>query len=398
MANVPNTTTFTLSDVTGAVIGIGSNDLVECFAHAVDAQFDATYKGSKNNQYNFRNYTGATPLTSIGNITGNVWQGYTLTAGAVSPGGATVTYQWKKCSTSGGTYTDISGATSSTFVVTASEVGYYIKVSATGTGSYSGTVTSAATSSSVTPVGQTAYTTPGTYTWVCPSGVYSVCAVGIGTPGYANNYSQWYAGALAYKNNISVTPGNSYTVLIKSLNTSEIWNFGYFIDSSTLKFGVSIDRIGDGGGDGGGPAAGGGGGSGSGAGGYSGSGGTGSTDFNGTTNGGAGSGGGGGGGGYSVLNDTGQNPRGAGGGVGLFGAGSNGAGGTSFNGNSADWPMDEGGRGGSSGTAGQTTTDATSTGGDYGGSSGNPYYSSKGACRIIWGANRSYPSTNLSNK
>lgn len=55
--SVPNTNTFTLSDVTSVVAGIGSNDLVECFAHAVDAYFDATYKGSKNSLYNFRNYT-----------------------------------------------------------------------------------------------------------------------------------------------------------------------------------------------------------------------------------------------------------------------------------------------------------------------------------------------------
>ena len=85
-------------------------------------------------------------LTGIGAISGTAKVGQTLTAGAVAPTGATVTYQWIKCSISGGTYTDISGATSSTYTLTGDDYNYYIKVMATGYGHYSGSVTSAPTS------------------------------------------------------------------------------------------------------------------------------------------------------------------------------------------------------------------------------------------------------------
>src|SRR5208337_3736030 len=87
-------------------------------------------------------YSASTPLTSIGSTTGTPAVGDTLTAGSVAPGGATVSYQWQNCSTSGGTYSNISGATSSTYVCQVSDEGMYIKVVATGTGSYTGSETS----------------------------------------------------------------------------------------------------------------------------------------------------------------------------------------------------------------------------------------------------------------
>ena len=46
------------------------------------------------------------------------------------------------CDTAGGTYTNISGATNSTYTIDSAYVGKYIKVTATGSGSYSASVTS----------------------------------------------------------------------------------------------------------------------------------------------------------------------------------------------------------------------------------------------------------------
>jgi hypothetical protein len=86
-----------------------------------------------------------TPLVSIGTPTGTTTVGSVLTAGALNPLGATVSYQWKSATTSGGTYADIPSATSSTYTLVSTDLGNYIKVSATGNGSYSGTVTSSAT-------------------------------------------------------------------------------------------------------------------------------------------------------------------------------------------------------------------------------------------------------------
>jgi uncharacterized repeat protein (TIGR02543 family) len=86
-----------------------------------------------------------TPLTAIGAITGTPKVGVTLTAGALTPSGATATYQWQICATAGGTYANISGATSTTYTPVADDATKFIKVAATGTGNYSGTVTSTAT-------------------------------------------------------------------------------------------------------------------------------------------------------------------------------------------------------------------------------------------------------------
>ncbi len=87
---------------------------------------------------------GAAPITSIAAISGTAQMSAELTAGALTPVGATANYQWQ-ISSNGTTYTDISGATTNKYTLLAADVGKYIKVAATGTGSYTGTVTSAAT-------------------------------------------------------------------------------------------------------------------------------------------------------------------------------------------------------------------------------------------------------------
>ena len=71
--------------------------------------------------------------------------GEELTAGSLTPSGATADYQWTICDTEGGLYADIVGATASTYTLVIADEGKFIKVVATGTGNYSGTVTSAAT-------------------------------------------------------------------------------------------------------------------------------------------------------------------------------------------------------------------------------------------------------------
>ena len=85
-------------------------------------------------------------------ITGTATLGQTLTVsnGTWTNTPSTYTYSWSRSSTSGGTYTAISGATSSTYTVTADDVGQYLKATVTATNT-AGTATS--TSSSVTIVG-----------------------------------------------------------------------------------------------------------------------------------------------------------------------------------------------------------------------------------------------------
>ena len=63
------------------------------------------------------------------------------------------------------------------------------------------------------PTGQVAYTAPGTYQWTCPVGVtsVSVVCVGAGGGGSGGGGGGGGGGGLAYKNNIVVSPGSSYT-------------------------------------------------------------------------------------------------------------------------------------------------------------------------------------------
>ena len=87
----------------------------------------------------------ASSITAIAATTGVTTSvGSTLTAGTLTPSGATATYQWQNATTSGGTYTNISGATASTYNLAINDVGKYLKVIATGSGSYSGTQNSVA--------------------------------------------------------------------------------------------------------------------------------------------------------------------------------------------------------------------------------------------------------------
>ena len=271
--------------------------------------------------------------------------------------------------------------------------------------------------------GEQVYTTPGTYSWTAPAGVTSVCVVAVGgggggLSGNGNGGNGGSGGGLGWKNNITVTPGNSYTVVVGAggtrltsttagaaagnggnsyfINTSTVAGFGglggLYASSSTRAGG---SYVGDGGGSGGSvinststtDATGGGG-----AGGYTGNGGNGaSIDSAGSS----GSGGGGGGGGAGGTSDA----AGAGGGVGLYGQGASGVGG-------AYTASDAGpGGGGSNGQPGSDSPGSTarpSTGGAFGGGGGGSELSNEngpgasGAVRIIWGQGRSFPTTNVS--
>lgn len=259
-----------------------------------------------------------------------------------------------------------------------------------------------------TTTGQTAYTSPGTYSWVCPADVYyvNVVAVGGGGGGLGTTVGGHGGGGggLGWINNYAVTPGTAYTVVVGAgglygssptaggnsyfVSTSTVCGFGGGAASSIIPgpggaggacfpstqggqggSGASTSNVGVGGG---------------GAGGYSGNGGAGGGT---ATAGSSGTGGaGGGGGGSNVANGRG----GAGGGVGILGQGTSGAGG-------ATGTAANGGGGGSGGASGT----ASGFGGAYGGGGAGADTTSyaagsggSGAVRIIWGPNRAFPSTN----
>ena len=238
--------------------------------------------------------------------------------------------------------------------------------------------------------GQQAYTTAGTYSWVAPANVTSVSVVAVGGGSGGNfNWRSGGGGGLGYKNNYTVVPGNSYTVVVGAGSSSSA-NGGdsYFVSTAVVKGGGGVRAqtsglggtyTGDGGGNGGDGSNGGGG-----AGGYSGKGGNSFQN---------GAGGGGGGGGRYDYSGT-YFGNAGGGGVGILGQGSNGTAGL----NSPPTVAQSYGGGGSGGN------NSTQAGGSYGGGGGYSdtinvnYNGAGGAVRIIWpGTTRLFPSTNTGN-
>jgi hypothetical protein len=289
-----------------------------------------------------------------------------------------------------------------------------------------------ANASITVPVGQAEWTTPGTYQWLCPAGVFSVCAVAIGA---ASNGGM--GGGLGWKNDIPTIPGTLYSVKVGDVATGDGTSF--FLSEATVcgRRGTSAGGtfVGDGGGNGGRAATGTNSGyygdGGGGAGGYSGNGGNGgiagsapgSIDVpqNGTPGGnGTGGGGGGGGGGYYTNTETTFETYFAGGGAGgtgIYGQGADGIGGVGGTAGNVQGKLGTAGSNGTNGTNGVVSGSFTSPGGNgglYGGAAGvgrsqvlpdgsasNPSpkgVSQGGAVRAIFGPDRFFPSTQTENK
>jgi len=282
------------------------------------------------------------------------------------------------------------------------------------------------------PIGQQAYTTPGTFNFTVPSYATSISAVAIGAGGggggtdggNGNSRAAGGGGALSYANNISVTAGETLTIVVGAGgNGGANGSNGSTGGDSSISRGAStllLAKAGQGGGtsttvntpggfngDGVGDVRwnGGAGGRGSnnsgagggGAAGYTGEGGTGGygpsgSETNATVV--ANSGGGAGG----QYGDTGAFGGGGGGGVGLLASGSvttgtvntglgngGGAGSGGTNGSNAVNGADSGAAGGAYGGGGGSANDDGAAGGNGAG----------GAIRIIWGTSgtRSYPSS-----
>lgn len=285
-----------------------------------------------------------------------------------------------------------------------------------------------------------------TVQWICPSYVTSICVLCIGGGGGGDNGLGNYAGGgggLAWRNNISVTPGQTYWITAghggnggHSTYTGTNGQDGgdsYMHDFSSQLIarggggggtsnGAGGGYTGQGGGTGGqgGNGSQGNGAGGGGAAGYSGNGGQGGGGSA-QSSGSSGSGGGAGGGGVSGrFHYYGEDPTnennlfsaaGSGGGTGVYGQGSSGAGGYGLGATA----VGKGGSGGSDAMSGDNFVSPWPAG-SFGGGGGQghklvassayvntAYYNdygrdgargAAGAVRIIWGPGRSFPSTN----
>jgi len=135
----------------------------------------------------------AAPVYSGATITGTATEGQTLTAvkgtysDADGDAEGTPTYQWLICATVGGTYTNISGATNSTYVIQSGDVGKYIKVDITPTAT-TGTSPGLAVRSVATNQIQTAAIAETDITW---------------KTGYETFYTQVNSSELAKNNDLA---------------------------------------------------------------------------------------------------------------------------------------------------------------------------------------------------
>lgn len=93
------------------------------------------------------------------------------------------------------------------------------------------------------PVINKTFAQPGTFTWVCPAGVTSINCLMI-SPGQAANFRNAVkqqlggsGGGLRYKNNIPVTPGVSYTVVV---GESKQNSYDPTTDQPCSAFGISV--------------------------------------------------------------------------------------------------------------------------------------------------------------
>lgn len=154
------------------------------------------------------------PITAIAAISGTVRSGSVLTTGVLTPSAATATYKWQVATTSNGTFLDIPGATSGTYTPTSSDVGKYLRVIATGTGTYWDSVQSTVSGpvAQVPPIfasGGTITTSGGYRTHTFGSGTYSLTTNHGGTAEVVISGAGGGGGSLDSSNARSATGGNS---------------------------------------------------------------------------------------------------------------------------------------------------------------------------------------------
>lgn len=100
----------------------------------------------------------AAPSNSVApSISGTTAYGATLTAanGTWSGNPTSYTYQWRRASSSGGTYSDIAGATSQSYTLATADIGNYLKVNVTATNAGGSNAALSTASSQITKATQT---------------------------------------------------------------------------------------------------------------------------------------------------------------------------------------------------------------------------------------------------
>ncbi|AFQ43010.1 X2-like carbohydrate binding domain-containing protein [Desulfosporosinus meridiei] len=136
-----------------ATINTGTDGAQATYSIGTLAAGSHTIKGVAANggASNSASFSVIIPITAIGAISGSPQVGAVLTAGALTPAGANASYQWQIAPTVNGSYSNITGATGTTYIPVAEDLAKFIRVVATGIGNYSGIVTSTPTQAVAAP-------------------------------------------------------------------------------------------------------------------------------------------------------------------------------------------------------------------------------------------------------
>ncbi|MCL2192104.1 MAG: hypothetical protein FWB78_01750 [Treponema sp.] len=159
--------------------------------------------------------TSGPPLTGTVSVTGNAWVGHTLTANTENLGGSgDISFQWQHTNVGGSIWTNINGATDSTYVVQSGDLNRNVRVNVTRTG-HSGSVVSAARNITNAPALTGTVNVTGN-AWVGHTLTANTASLG----GSGDISYQWVRRNDSWSNwsNISGATGNTFVVRSADLN------------------------------------------------------------------------------------------------------------------------------------------------------------------------------------
>ena len=181
-------------------------------------------------------YSPPTPANSaVPTISGTTTFGQTLTSTTGTwSNSPTYSYQWSRAASSGGSYSNISGATSSTYTLVAADVGQYLKSTVTATnGSGSATATSVATA-------QIAKATPTFSSWANVTKTfgdanYTVTAPTVtGSLAGSFGYSSSNTGVISISSSTFTVAGGGSTTITANFTPTDTANYNSASTTNTV--------------------------------------------------------------------------------------------------------------------------------------------------------------------
>jgi len=226
------TVSNTIITTSFAVTGLDANRNYHFRVAAANAQGQSAWSNVLQRSTSRITLTAVTPST-------NSPQAGTAITTTLAPAGATATYQWYRGATSGNVNTVISGATSSSYTPVAADIGQFLRVQATGTGNFTGTVNHTL-ANEVLPANQAPVITTQPVSQTVTAGqnaTFSVVATGTPAPTY-----QWQESTDGGSTFTNIS-GATGTTLTRSNATVTMNNFRYRVIVTNVAGSVTSNAV-----------------------------------------------------------------------------------------------------------------------------------------------------------